>query len=124
MKEESLGHTLKDTVLKRRGKKKKTPSSREANICAVPRFIIVFTSVHHFSLPSARSIQYMPSHLISVRCILILSSHLRVSFTGTFLPVSAPKILCAFLFSLVQTPCAAHLIFLDKTVPITKLLIV
>jgi hypothetical protein len=39
------------------------------------RFITVFTRVLQRSLSWARSIQSIPSHLISLRCILILSTH-------------------------------------------------
>ena len=43
-----------------------------------PRFTTVFTTPHHLSISSARSIQSMPSHHTSWRSILILSSHLCV----------------------------------------------
>ena len=42
------------------------------------RFITAITSARHLSLPSARSSQSIPSHPISWRSILILSSNLRL----------------------------------------------
>jgi hypothetical protein len=42
------------------------------------RFIAVFTRALHWSLSWARSIQSIPPHPISLRSILILSSHLRL----------------------------------------------
>jgi hypothetical protein len=42
------------------------------------RFIIVFTRALHWSLFWARSIQPTPSHPVSLRSILILSTHLRL----------------------------------------------
>jgi hypothetical protein len=43
------------------------------------RFIIVFTRALHWSLSWARSIQSILPHPISLRSILILSTHLRLS---------------------------------------------
>jgi hypothetical protein len=54
---------------------KKFPS-----FCATQRFITVFTKVSHQYLSWARPIQSTPSHRISLRSILILSSHQRVGF--------------------------------------------
>jgi hypothetical protein len=53
----------------------------------------VFTRALHWSLSWARSIQSIPSHPISLRSILILSTHLRlclpvVSFLLAFPPIS------------------------------------
>jgi hypothetical protein len=43
--------------------------------CGTRRFITVFTRALHWSLSWARSIQSIPSHPISLRSILILSTH-------------------------------------------------
>jgi hypothetical protein len=42
------------------------------------RFITMFTRALHWSLSWARSIQFIPSHSVSLRSILILSTHLRL----------------------------------------------
>jgi hypothetical protein len=48
--------------------------------------ITAFTSARHLSLSCARSIQSMPSHLVSWRSTLRLSSHLRLGLpSGLFL---------------------------------------
>jgi hypothetical protein len=58
------------------------------------RFITIFTRALHWSLSCARSIQSIPSHHISLRSILTLSTHLRIGlpsglfFFLTFLPMS------------------------------------
>jgi hypothetical protein len=64
------------------------------------RFIIVFTRALHWSLPWARSIQSIPSHPISIRSILILSTHLRLGLPSGLYPSSFPtNILYAFRFA-------------------------
>jgi hypothetical protein len=50
------------------------------------RFITVFTRALHWSLSLARSIQSIPPHPISVRSILILSTHLHLGLPGGLLP--------------------------------------
>jgi hypothetical protein len=74
-----------------------------------PRFIIVFTRALHWSLPWARSIQSIPPYPISLRSILILSSHLRLNLPrGLFPPDFPTKILLP-----MRATCPAHLIVLD-----------
>jgi hypothetical protein len=48
------------------------------------RFITAFTRALHWSLSWARSIQSPPSHPISLRSILILSTHLRLGLPWSF----------------------------------------
>jgi hypothetical protein len=56
----------------------------------------MFTRARHWSLSWARFIQFTPSHPISLRSVLILSSHLRQGFRT--------KIFRRFL----QLPCVLH----------------
>jgi hypothetical protein len=74
--------------------------SRTSSIYGIRRFITVFTTALHWSLSWARVIQSTPSHPISLRSILILSTHLRLGLPSGLLPSGFPSnILFAFLFS-------------------------
>jgi hypothetical protein len=74
----------------------------------------VFTRTLHWSLFWARSIQSIPSHPISLKSILILSTHLRLGLLNGLLPSGFhTNILYAFLFSPSRATCSAHLILLD-----------
>jgi hypothetical protein len=78
------------------------------------RFVTVFKTAHHGSLSWARSIQSIPSHPISLRSVLILSSYLRLGLpSGIFLSGSPTNVLYAFLVSPIRATCLAHLIRLD-----------
>ena len=78
------------------------------------RFITAFTSARHLSLSWARSIQSVPSHPISWRSILILSSHLRPSLPIGLSPSCFPtKTLYTPYLSPKRSACPAHLILLD-----------
>jgi hypothetical protein len=64
------------------------------------RFNTVFTRALHWSLSWATSIQSTPDHPISLRCILILSTHLRLGLPSGLFPSGYPaNILYAFLFA-------------------------
>jgi hypothetical protein len=65
------------------------------------------------SLPRSQessSIQSIPSYPVSLRYILILSTHLRLDLLSDFFPLAFPtNILCVFLFfSLCYMPCLSH----------------
>jgi hypothetical protein len=54
------------------------------------RFITVFTGTFHWSLFWARSIQSIPPHPVSLRAILILTTHLRLGLPSGRFPSGAP----------------------------------
>jgi hypothetical protein len=70
------------------------------NILRNQGFIAVFTRAIHLFLTWARSIQSIQPHPISIRYILILSTHLRLGLrSGLFPPGFHTNILYAFNFS-------------------------
>jgi hypothetical protein len=74
------------------------------------RFITVFTRALHWSLSWASP--YHP--ILSLRSILILSSHLRLGLPSGPFPSAFPaNILYAFLVSPIRATCTAHLILHD-----------
>jgi hypothetical protein len=64
------------------------------------RFIIVYTRARHWSLSWAKSVQSIPPHLISLRSILMLFTHLRLGLpsgqiSGTY--KTAGKIIVLYI---------------------------
>jgi hypothetical protein len=70
------------------------------------------------SLSWARSIQSIPSDPVSIRSILILSTHLCLGHPSGLIPTSFPtNILCIPLCP-IRATCPAHLILLDLIIVI------
>ena len=65
------------------------------------RFITTLTSVRHLSLSWANPIQSIYPHPTSWRCVLILSTHLRLGFPSGLLPSGFPA-------KTVYTPLLTH----------------
>jgi len=78
------------------------------------RFITVFTRTHHGFLSWVRGVQCTPSHPVSPRCILILSSYLRLDLSsGLFPSVLQTKILYALFMSPTPVMCLINIAMLS-----------
>jgi hypothetical protein len=62
--------------------------------CGTRRFITMFTRARHWSLSWARCIHSTPSHPVSLRHILILSSHVYQGLPSGFFRFSNQELLC------------------------------
>jgi hypothetical protein len=95
------------------------------------KFITVFTRALHWSLSWAKSIQFIPSHPISLRFILILFTHPRLGLPSGLFPSGFPSI--SYMHSSsphsCHVPCLSHPPWLDhsnytwRRVQVMKLLI-
>lgn len=83
-------------------------ATHEFSIFYVARKIItVFTRALYWTLSWARSTHSIPPHPISLRYILMLSSHIRLVLPSGLFPI---KILYIFLFS----PCVLHALLISS----------
>jgi hypothetical protein len=72
-------------------------------------FTTAVTTALHLSLSCATPIYSKPSHLMSTKYILMLSTHLRLGPpSGPFPPVLLTNNLYTFFFSPIHTTCRAH----------------
>jgi len=77
-------------------------------------FITAFTSACHLSLSWARSVQFMPTHLISWRAILILCFYLCLGLPSSLFPSGFPtKTLYTHILAPIYATFPANLILLD-----------
>jgi hypothetical protein len=71
------------------------------------RFMTVITRPSHWTLPWATWIQFTPSQPISLRFILILSSHLHIGITSDHFPSDFQQKVCMHF---VLLPCALRIL--------------
>jgi hypothetical protein len=76
-----------------------------------------FTRALHLSLSRDRQTRSTPPQPISLRSIVILSTHLHLGFSGCLFPSCCPtNNLYEFLFSSIHATCPTNLIFLHLIV--------
>jgi hypothetical protein len=78
-------------------------------------FITMFTRALHWSLPWGRSIQSIPPYPISLRPILILSTHLRLGLPSGLLWLSPISYMHPSLPLSCYMPCPSHSLWLDHS---------
>jgi hypothetical protein len=80
----------------------------------IRRFVTMFTRALDWSLSWAKSIQPIPPHHISLRYILMLSTHLRLDLSSGLLPYRFPaNILYAIHFYPIRATWPANFTLLD-----------
>jgi hypothetical protein len=95
-------------------------SNSQENICGTWKFITMFTTACHQSLPQARRIQSIPTNLI-----LILFFYLCLGLPSCLLPSGFPtKILYVFLIFPIHIICPTHLILLNLVPQLIFLLVI
>jgi hypothetical protein len=78
------------------------------------KFITTFTKAHRRPLSWTRCMQSTTSYPISLRSILIISSHLHLGLPSGILLSDFPnKLWCEFLICLMRATCSVNLILLD-----------
>jgi hypothetical protein len=89
------------------------------------RFITVFTRALHWFISWAWSIQSVPSHPISLRSILILSTHLHLALPSGLFPLVFPQIsyMQFVLYVLPISTWLHHCNYTWRRVQVMKLLI-
>jgi hypothetical protein len=73
------------------------------------RFSTVLTRVRHLSLSLARLIQSIPSHLVCLRSVSILSSHVRLALAWGLFPADFATNFFLFISHLSRVLCMSHL---------------
>jgi hypothetical protein len=95
---------------------KRNPKFEKEKKKRTRRFITALTTARHRSLSWDSRIQFIPPKPVSLRSILIPSSHLHLGLPSGLFPSGFPaKTFYTFLSSPIRATCPAHLIRLDLT---------